>query len=354
MDAWIESLAITVIFATALYVAVTYLIAIERSIAAYVDSQRLPKWTGIDGVLRPLRNELPMLFIARHQAQHPSSADVVPDRTPTSALVAAVSNAIAGIKPNAPSILLLTAATAAFAAIPFGYQWPVTQVSEQAASVAVPLTVAPNLDVGLLAVLSVCGLSVFLSLMQSDATGDVESIQHRFKNVLAIGLSALGIVLLSGSLRLETIIVQQAATGVWWIVLQPLGFAVFVVCALAEPFRQRLDGKSQIDSDSNGRIVIARYLYLIAVAYLIVILYFGGWHLWGIAPLPGDGGPTLIGALVQIAVLHCKVAIVVVGIIWLRNAKPRLVDNRFVRVVSDNAILLAILNFVTLAVLNQL
>ena len=52
---------------------------------------------------------------------------------------------------------------------------------------------------------------------------------------IPVGLGILGIVLMSGSLRLETIITQQAQSGVWNVLVQPLGFVVFVVAFSPKP-----------------------------------------------------------------------------------------------------------------------
>ena len=51
---------------------------------------------------------------------------------------------------------------------------------------------------------------------------------------LPLGLGIIGVVLVTGSLRLDAIIAQQAQTGVWNVFSQPLGFLVFCVAAFAE------------------------------------------------------------------------------------------------------------------------
>ena len=57
---------------------------------------------------------------------------------------------------------------------------------------------------------------------------------------LPMGLAILAVVLASGSLRLDEIMQQQAEHG-WFVLLQPLGFVVFVVAAFAEAGRLPFD-----------------------------------------------------------------------------------------------------------------
>ena len=58
---------------------------------------------------------------------------------------------------------------------------------------------------------------------------------------LPLGLGILGVVLATGSLRLDTIIGQQADSGLWFALAQPLGLVVFVVAAFAEAARLPFD-----------------------------------------------------------------------------------------------------------------
>ena len=58
---------------------------------------------------------------------------------------------------------------------------------------------------------------------------------------LPLGLGILGVVAVTGSLRLDAIIDHQAQTGVWNLLAQPLGFVVFCVAGFAEAARLPFD-----------------------------------------------------------------------------------------------------------------
>jgi NADH-quinone oxidoreductase subunit H len=149
---------------------------------------------------------------------------------------------------------------------------------------------------------------------------------------IPIGLGILGVVLLSGSLRLETIITHQAETGVWNVFVQPLGLVVFVVASFAEAARLPFD-LSECEQELVGgyhteysgmrlmMYLVAEFIHMLTAALLIVILYFGGWHFWGLtgsdltAPWPI--------ALLRVVVLLGKVMAVILFFMLARWSWPR-------------------------------
>jgi NADH-quinone oxidoreductase subunit H len=124
------------------------------------------------------------------------------------------------------------------------------------------------------------------------------------------------VVLSSGSLRLGAIIEHQAQTGAWNAFVQPLGMMVFCVAAFAESSRLPFD-LPECEQELIGgyhteyfgiklmMYLVGEYLHMVSAAFLIVILFFGGWHFWG---LTGSGDEvTWVGAILRIVVLHVKV-----------------------------------------------
>ncbi len=110
---------------------------------------------------------------------------------------------------------------------------------------------------------------------------------------IPLSLGLLGVVLFSGTLKLDTIITQQAQSGVWNLFLQPLGFFVFAVAATAEAARlpfdlpeaeQELIGGYHTEYSGMKLLLflIAEFLHMITASFLIVILFLGGWHFWGL------------------------------------------------------------------------
>ena len=120
----------------------------------------------------------------------------------------------------------------------------------------------------------------------------------------------------NGSLRLDTIIGDQAASGVWNVFVQPLGFVVFVVAAFAEAARLPFDLPEAEQELIGGYhteyagmklllFLVAEFLHMITASFLIVILFLGGWHFWG---LTGSGRRRSPGstAILRIVVLWRK------------------------------------------------
>lgn len=109
-----------------------------------------------------------------------------------------------------------------------------------------------------------------------------------------MGLSLMGIVMLSGSFRLTDIIMAQQQ--LWFVVPQFLGFIIFLIAGIAETHRLPFDipeaeselvggYHSEYSGMKFGMFFVAEYLGVILVSALITALFFGGWL--GPAFLPG-------------------------------------------------------------------
>ena len=117
--------------------------------------------------------------------------------------------------------------------------------------------------------------------------GGLRSSAQLISYEIPLGMSILGMVLLAGSLDLNTIINWQDS-HVWGIVVQPIGFLLFLISAFAEtnrlPFdlpeaEQELVGgyHTEYSAMKFGMFFLGEYLHVITVSYLTVILFFGGW-----------------------------------------------------------------------------
>src|SRR5207302_4269130 len=116
---------------------------------------------------------------------------------------------------------------------------------------------------------------------------------------IPMGMSVLGVILFTGSLNLERVIGYQAQHG-WNICYQPLGFLLFLISVFAEcnrlPFdlpeaEQELIGgyHTEYSALKFGLFFLGEYTHMITTSFLMVILFFGGWHFPWIAE-PGPGG----------------------------------------------------------------
>ncbi len=180
--------------------------------------------------------------------------------------------------------------------VPFGSVLPVELPGMDG---PIHLVVAPGVDVGMVYVFALSSIAVYGVILGGWASnnkygflGALRSSAQLIAYEIPLGLGILGVVLAAGSLRLETIMTEQAASGVWNVFMQPLGFSVFLIAAFAEAARlpfdlpeceQELVGGYHTEYAGMKLLLflIAEFLHMIVGAFLIVILFFGGWHFWG-------------------------------------------------------------------------
>jgi NADH-quinone oxidoreductase subunit H len=191
--------------------------------------------------------------------------------------------------------------------------------------------------------------------------GGLRSSAQLIAYELPLGLGILGVVLMTGSLRLETIIGEQAETGVWNCFLQPLGLIVFVVAAFAEAARLPFDLPEAEQELIGGYhteyaglklllFLVAEFLHMITASVLIVILFFGGWHLWGVTGA-GEDSITWIQALLRIAVFSAKVVGVILFFMLVRWSWPRFRFDQLMSLAWKVLLPLGLVNIVAVAVM---
>jgi NADH-quinone oxidoreductase subunit H len=101
-----------------------------------------------------------------------------------------------------------------------------------------------------------------------------------------MGLSIMGVVILSGSFSLHTIVEAQA--GMWYVVPQFAGFVIFLIAGIAETHRLPFDipeSESEIIAGFHseysgmkfGMFFVGEYVGIVLISSLTVALYFGGW-----------------------------------------------------------------------------
>lgn len=240
---------------------------------------------------------------------------------------------------------IFTAALAAFAVVPFGSALPPDFLpASWGLERPIRLTVAPNLDVAVLYVFAIGGIAVYGVVLGGWASnnkysflGGLRSSAQLISYELPLGLGILGVVLASGSLRFDAIIAAQANTGMWNAFLQPLGFVVFCVAAFAEAARLPFDLPEAEQELVGGyhteytgvkllMYLVVEVLHMILSAFLIVILFLGGWHFWGLTDgvtSPGGELVTWTTALVRLIVMLAKVMAVILFFMLVRWSWPR-------------------------------
>jgi NADH-quinone oxidoreductase subunit H len=335
----------------AVMTAAAYLVLLERKIAAWVQDRRGPNRVGIPltkirmfGMGQPLADGLKFIFKEEYVPKH-------------------VDKLLYTLAP----IVILTAALAIFAVIPFGSVMP---VGVEGVEAPLQLIVAHGVDVGVIYIFALSSIAVYGVILGGWSSnnkfgylGALRSSAQMIAYELPLGLGILGVVLATGSLRLGDIIGDQASTGVWFAFSQPLGFVVFVTAAFAEAARlpfdlpeceQELIGGYHTEYSGMRLIMflIAEFLHMVTASFLIVILFLGGWHFWGITGTDAATA-TWAQAILRIAVLVAKILAVVVFFMLVRWSWPRFRFDQLMALAWKVMLPLGLVNLAAVAVMSE-
>jgi NADH-quinone oxidoreductase subunit H len=286
-----------------------YLILLERKLAAWMQDRVGPNRVGPWGLLQPAADGLKFLL----------KEDIIPGHVDKVMFVIA------------PTISVLTTLLA-FAVVPFG---PVDEAPS-----FLRFIIAPGVDLGIVFIFAITSLAVYGVILggwasnnKYSALGSLRASAQVVSYEIPLGMSVLGVALLSGTLNLEQVLMQQAEGGVaaWNIWFQPLACLIFFTSALAEsnrlPFdlpecEQELVGgyHTEYSALKFGLFFLGEYTHVVTISFLTAILFFGGWHF----PYIAEAGSDYAGAwVVKLAVLHAKVLAIIVFIMLLRWTIPR-------------------------------
>ncbi len=282
-----------------LAVLIFYVILAERKVLAYMQDRIGPNRVGPLGLLQSLADAIKFLF---KEVILPSRADSL-------------------LFYLAP-ILSLTPAFAVWAVIPFADSW-----------------VIADLNVGVLYVLAMTSLGAYGILLAGWASnskyaffGAMRAMAQVISYEISMGFSLVGVLLASGSMRLQTIVMSQSG-GIWhWYIfaLAPLA-VVYWISAVAETNRPPFDvveGESELVAGYQveysgfafAMFFVAEYANMILVATLGSILFLGGW----LSPFESIPVLATITAWVPGAVwLFLKMSCYLYLLFWMRATFPR-------------------------------
>jgi NADH-quinone oxidoreductase subunit H len=290
----------------ALQISAAVLVYMERKVAALVQQRYGPYLVGPRGLLQPLADIIKLIM---KEELRPKSADK--------------------ILFYAAPILSATAAFAAFAVIPFGADTTFFGLLERPIHLA-----AADVNVGLLVIFAISSMGVYgivlagwSSNSKYSLLGGLRSSAQMISYELSYGLSFAAVIMLAGSLSLREIVMNQA--GYWWyvipkwyVVLQPIGFLIFMTAGVAETNRAPFDFPeaeqelvagyhTEYSSMSFALFFLAEYINMVTVSAVATSLYLGGWL-----------GPLLPEWLGWVWFL-IKVFLILFFYVWMRWTLPR-------------------------------
>lgn len=317
----------------AIQLTIMLLILAERRVSAFLQDRLGPNRVGWQGLLQPVADGLKFLF----------KEDIIPARADKVIFVLA------------PAMIVIPALMT-FAVIPFGD-------SISVAGRDVRLQIA-SVNIGLLYIFAMASISVYGIIFGSWASsnkysmmGGLRACAQMISYEIPLGLSVIGVLMLTGTLELERVVELQTAYiwGViprWNILLQPLAFLLFLISAMAEnnrlPFdlpeaEQELVGgyHTEYSSLKFALFFLAEYAAMITSSALVVVLFLGGWHVPGLGAL---GLPALLEELIQVGAFVLKVAALLFFFIWARWTFPRFRYDQLMRLCWKVLLPLALAN----------
>jgi NADH-quinone oxidoreductase subunit H len=298
-----------VIALVVLLTAVAYTVWLERKVVGHIQNRWGPTRVGPFGLLQPLADGVKFLF----------KEDLTPPHVHKLLYTAA------------PMIALVFALTS-IAVIPIGN-------SVTVAGIHTPLQIT-DVNIGLLVVLGITSLGVYgvalagwSSNSKYSLLGGLRASAQMVSYEIALGLSLVGVLIMSSSFSLRDIVNAQG--GHFWGFIprwnifhgQIIAFFIYLIAAYAETNRIPFDlpeaetelvagYHTEYSAMKFAMFFMAEYANMITVACLATILFLGGWH----GPI---FGPAWLQAILPVFWFVAKVFVFLFIYIWVRGTLPR-------------------------------
>ncbi|RKX23065.1 MAG: NADH-quinone oxidoreductase subunit NuoH [Candidatus Zixiibacteriota bacterium] len=272
-----------------------YATYLERKLVAFMQHRIGPLYAGPWGLLQPIADSVKLMF----------KEDVVPDK------VERVAFTLAPMLGFIPALLV-------FAVVPFSSNFTMFGYEIKG--------VISDLNIGVLFVFAIVSLGAYGLILAGWSSGSKYSLLGGIRGTaqmvsyeLSYGLSIVGVIIIGSTLSMTELVEQQSSILDWYIWKQPLGFLLYITCAVAETNRCPFDmpeaeGElvagyhTEYSSMRFATFFVSEYAYMIAVSAVATTLFFGGWQ----------------GPLLPPIVWFCiKVFAFMVLYIWLRATLPR-------------------------------
>ena len=305
----IASIIKTVIALFVLLTAVAYTVWLERKVVGHIQNRWGPTRVGPFGLLQPLADGMKFFF----------KEDITPPHVYKLLYLAA-------------PVIAVTFALTSISVIPFG-NWITVN------GVRTPLQIT-DVNIGLLIILGITSMGVYgvalagwSSNSKYSLLGGLRASAQMISYEVSLGLSLIGVLILSGSFSLREIVDAQGGTF-WgfiprWNIFQGQIFAFFIylMAAFAETNRIPFDlpeaetelvagYHTEYSSMKFAMFFMAEYANMITVACLASLLFLGGWH----GPL---FGPAWLQSILPVFWFVLRVFGFLFVYIWIRGTLPR-------------------------------
>jgi len=303
IDVGLKMLGIMIVF-TVVMLIVAYTVLAERRVLGFIQGRVGPNRVGYGGALQPFADLLKFIL----------KEDIVPDKSTRFVYFLA-------------PVIATTAAMMTMIVYPFGPE------------VRLPFLgptklVITHFDVALLYVLGITSIGVYgialagwSSNNKYSLMGGLRSSAQMISYELALGMALIGVILQSGTLDLYSIVEQQyGVQGLGWNLfwVQPLGFVIYMIAAIAETNRVPFDlpeaetelvagFHTEYSAMKFALFFLAEYINMFTVSMLATTLFLGGWNGPFVKQLP------LLGVFYFLG----KVILFLFFYIWLRGSLPR-------------------------------
>ncbi len=284
-----------------LLVGFAYLTWYERRALARIQVRVGPNRAGPFGLLQPIADAVKLIF--KEELTPAKAYKIVFFLAPIITMV--------------PSIVIA-------AVIPWGPQEPQVKLFGYTISLYVA-----DINVGVIYLMSIASIAVYgivLAGWSSNSKyamlGGLRSTAQMISYEITLGLAFVTVILLAGSMRMLDIV--EAQRSWWFVVIQPVGAAVFLIAVLAEVNRSPFDmpeAEQELTAGYHAEysgmkfalFFMAEYQKMIVVSAIAATVFFGGYlgpfvHRW-----------PLLGPIYMLI----KIIILLFGMIWVRATWPR-------------------------------
>jgi NADH-quinone oxidoreductase subunit H len=308
-----------VIVFTIIMIGVALLTLMERKVSAWMQNRRGPNRVGWAGLLQPAADGLKNIL---KEETFPAEANR------SLFLLAPAMSFIPA--------LLLSAVIPFAAPLPLDFDFTLGPLGRFAHHGAMPMVVA-DLPIGFLFVLAISSMGVYgiaLAGWSSNSKyallGGLRACAQLISYEVAMGLSLIPVLLLSGNVSFSRIIAEQQ-TGLWYVLPLFLSFFIFLISGFAETNRVPFDlpeAESELIAGYHTEysamkfsfFFIAEYANVVTVSAMVTTLFFGGWDIpfthW-------DESGGLLPTLATWLLFFFKVLFWIFVVMWVRWTLPR-------------------------------